>query len=247
MLNKKKHKRQNSFFLGQEIYTPTDLEETDISKLDRPYASYLGFNFQHTVTGDDWIFDFVYAFGVTGEISGGEWLQNLFHSTAATDSRIASWVGQINNNFTNNCYFNYIKEWKLNADPFSVYFAISPSAAIGIKDVYLQNDFVFYFGKRNPITQTVAYSQLGVLNNELFFGIRTGYRYVAHNTMLQGNLIGDSSIFLVEPNHHLLLINTELYFRRGRTDIKIFYNFKSSETKTTEYHLNMTLSLARNF
>ena len=48
-------------------------------------------------------------------------------------------------------------------------------------------------------------------------------------------------------HHHLLLINTELYFRRGRTDIKIFYNFKSSETKTTEYHLNMTLSLARNF
>ena len=41
---------------------------------------------------------------------------------------------------------------------------------------------------------------------------------------LQGNLIGDSSDFLVEPNNHLLLINTELYFRRGRTDIKIFYS-----------------------
>ena len=60
LLKNKMHKRQNSFFLGQEIYTPSDLEETDISKLDRPYASYLGFNFQHTVTGDDWIFDFLY-------------------------------------------------------------------------------------------------------------------------------------------------------------------------------------------
>tara|TARA_B100000809_G_C15140666_1_gene533169 strand:+ start:9613 stop:10020 length:408 start_codon:yes stop_codon:yes gene_type:complete len=135
----------------------------------------------------------------------------------------------------------------LNPNPFSVYFAISPSTAIGVKDIYLQNDFVFYFGKRNPITQTVAYSQLGVLNNELFFGIRTGYRYVAHNTMLQGNLIGDSSVFLLEPNRHLLIINAELYFRRGRTDIKIFYNFKSSETKTIEYHSHMTLSIARNF
>ena len=247
LLKNKKHKRQNSFFLGQEIYTPSDLEETDISKFDRPYASYLGFNFQHTVTGDDWIFDFLYSFGITGEISGGELIQNSFHSTAATDSRTASWTGQINNNFTNNCYFNYIKEWKLIPNPFSVYFAISPSAAIGTKDVYLQNDFVFYFGKRNSITQTVAYNQLGVLNNELFFGIRAGYRYVAHDTMLQGNLIGDSSDFLVEPNNHLLLINTELYFRRGRTDIKIFYNIKSSETKNTDYHLTMTLSIARNF
>ena len=31
LLKNKKHKRQNSFFLGQEIYTPSDLEETDIS------------------------------------------------------------------------------------------------------------------------------------------------------------------------------------------------------------------------
>ena len=113
--------------------------------------------------------------------------------------------------------------------------------------IYIQNDFVFYFGKRNPIQHTAAYNQLGVLNNELFFGIRAGYRYVAHDTMLQGNLIGDSSDFLVEPNNHLLLINTELYFRRGRTDIKIFYNIKSSETKNTDYHLTMTLSIARNF
>ncbi len=40
LLKNKKHKRQNSFFLGQEIYTPSDLEETDILKFDRPYASY---------------------------------------------------------------------------------------------------------------------------------------------------------------------------------------------------------------
>ena len=247
LLKNKKYKRQNSFFLGQEIYTPSDLEETDISKFDRPYAGYLGFNFQHTVTGDDWIFDFLYSFGITGEISGGELIQNSFHSTAATDSRTASWTGQINNNFTNNCYFNYIKEWELNANPFNAYFTINPSVAIGIKDVYIQNDFVFYFGKRNPIQHTAAYNQLGVLNNELFFGIRTGYRYVVHDTMLQGNLIGDSSIFLVEPNHHLFIVNTEIYFRRGRTDIKIYYNYNSSETRNTDYHLTMTLSIARNF
>ena len=113
--------------------------------------------------------------------------------------------------------------------------------------MYIQNDFVFYFGKRNPIQHTAAYNQLGVLNNELFFGIRTGYRYVVHDTMLQGNLIGDSSIFLVEPNHHLFIVNTEIYFRRGRTDIKIYYNYNSSETRNTDYHLTMTLSIARNF
>jgi elongation factor P hydroxylase len=135
----------------------------------------------------------------------------------------------------------------LSPNPFSIYFAINPSAAIGIKDVYIQNDFAFYFGKRNSILNTSAYNQLGVLQNELFFCFRAGYRYVAHNTMLEGNLIGDSSVFLVEALHNLILINAEIYFRRGRTDIKLFYNYSSSETSITENHLNMTLSLARNF
>lgn len=233
--------------MSQEIYTPSDIEETDISKLDRPYASFLGINFQHTVTGKDWIFDFIYSFGITGEYAGGEWLQNLFHSTAATGSRIATWEGQINNNFTNNCYFKYTKEWNLNPNPFSVYFAIIPSAAIGIKNVYLQNDFALYIGKRNSTLNTSAYKQLGILKNELFFGFKAGYRYVAHNTMLEGNLIGDSSLFLVDALHHLILLNAEFYFRSGRTDIKLSYNYSSSETSITENHLNMTISIARNF
>ncbi len=135
----------------------------------------------------------------------------------------------------------------MNTNPFSVYLALSPSAAIGIKDVYVQNDFVFYFGKRNTIKHTAAYNQLGILKNELFFGLRTGYRYVVHDTMLQGNLIGDSSELLVEPYHNLILLSAELYFRRGRTDIKLFYNYFSSETRNADNHLNMTLSLARNF
>lgn len=246
-MKEKKHKRQNSLFLSQEIYTPSDIEETDISKFDRPYASFLGINFQHIVTGQDWIFNFVYSFGITGENAGGEWLQNLFHSTAATDSRIASWEGQINNNFTNNCYFKYLKEWVLYSNPFNVYFAIVPSAAIGIKDVYLQNDFVLYIGKRNSTLNTSAYKQLGLLKNELFLGIKAGYRYVSHNTMLEGNLIGDSSVFLVEALNHLLLLQTDFYLRRGRTDIVLSYNYSSSETSITENHLNMSLSLARNF
>ena len=247
LLKNKKYKKQNSIFLSQEIYTPSLIEETDISKFDRPYGGFLAINFEHTITGKDWIFDFIYSFGVTGEISGGEWLQNLFHSTAATDSRIASWVGQIENNFTNNCYFKYLKEWELHTDPFNVYFAIAPSAAVGIKEVYFQNDILFFIGKRNSMQLTSAYHQLGVLKNEFFLGINAGYRYVAHNTMLEGNLIGDNSIFLVDALNHLLFMSTDIHLRRGRSDIKLSYKFMSAETKTTESHLYVSLSLARNF
>jgi len=231
----------------QEIYTPSELEETDISKFDRPYAGYLGVNFQHTISSEEWLVDIIYALGVTGPMSGAEWLQNAFHSTAAEDSRQATWQGQIKNGFTANLYVNYIKEWKLAPNPFSVYFALSPTTAVGTKDIYLQNDLVFYFGKRNGLKNTIAYNQLGKLKNEFFFAVRAGYRYVFHDTMLEGNLLGDTSVFLVEPYHNVFIYNVEFYYRVGRNDFKFFYNFLSAETKNTENHMYVTLSLARNF
>ncbi len=245
---KKDHlKRHNSFTLAQEIYTPSDLEETDASKYDRPFAGYLGLNFQHTISSEDWLVDIIYAIGVTGPMSGAEGLQNLFHSTAAPDSRQASWQEQIKNGFTANLYFNYIKEWKLLPKPFSVYFALSPTTAVGTKDIYFQNDIVFYFGKRNELKNTMAYSQLGKLKNEFFFAVRGGYRFVIHDTMLEGNLFGDTSKLLMEPNQNVFIYNVEFYYRVGRNDFKFFYNFLSAETKTTENHMFVTLSLARNY
>ncbi len=55
--------------------------------------------------------------GVTGPISGAEFVQEAFHSTAAEDSRIATWNKQIKNNVHGNIYVNYIKEWKLFPKP----------------------------------------------------------------------------------------------------------------------------------
>ncbi|MBT4917906.1 MAG: hypothetical protein HON09_00390, partial [Flavobacteriaceae bacterium] len=46
---------------------------------------------------------------------------------------------------------------------------------------------------------------------------------------------------------HLLLLSTDIHLRRGRSDIKLSYKFKSAETNTTESHLYVSLSLARNF
>ena len=148
---------------------------------------------------------------------------------------------------TINFYSNYIYEWKLNPNPFSVYFALSPTIAFGTKDVFLQQDVVFYFGKRNPLHKSIAYNQLGKLKNELFFAVRAGYRYVVHNTMLEGSLIKDSLVLLVEPYQNFFIYNIEMYYRWGRNDIKLFYNFNSPETKKADYHMFVTLSLARNF
>jgi len=238
--------RQNAFYLSQEIYTPSDLEETDYTKFDRPYAGFLGFFYQNTVASENWLFDFKTSFGVTGPWSGAEGLQNLFHETATEDSRTATWQEQIKNGITINFYINYVREWKLATNPFSVYFALSPEVALGSKDVFLQQDVVFYFGKRNPMNRSTAYNQIGELKNELFFATRFGYRYVIHDTMLEGNLIKDSSVFLVDPLHNVFYYKVELHYRQKRNDFKLFYNYESPRIKDLDAHYYVTLSLARN-
>jgi len=239
--------RQNTFYLGQEIYTPTDLDETDFTKFDRPYAGFLGFYVQHTIANYKWLFDLKYSVGVTGTISGAQGLQNSFHESATEDSRIPTWNAQIKNGVTFNFYFNYVREWELSSNPFKIYFALSPSTAFGTKDIYIQNDIAFYFGKRNPLHRSIAYSQLGEIKKEFFFALRAAHRYVFQDALLEGNLIKDSSLLLVEPNRNLFIYNVEMYYRSGRNDFKLFYNFNSAETKKAEFHMFATLSIARSF
>ena len=239
--------RQNAFYIAQEIYTPIDLEETNYKYFDRPYAGFLGLYYQHTVASKNWLFDFKSSIGVTGPWSGAEGLQNLFHETATVDSRIATWQEQIKNGITLNFYFNYVKEWELLPNPFSVYLALSPEVAFGSKDIYLQQDVVFYFGKRNPMHRSTAYNQIGKLKNEFFFATRFGYRHVIHDTMLEGNLINDSSVYTVEPLPNVFFYKVEFHYRVKRNDFKLYYNYESNRTKITQSHYYVTLSLARNF
>lgn len=244
--NDSSDKRQYRLFVQQEIYTPADLLETDIKRFDRTYAGFLGLTNGLTFTNARRLLDFQFTLGITGPFSGGEALQTAFHQ-AAFDSRIATWLGQIKTATFGNLYANYTREWKWQPNPFSVHFALSPKAAIGNRDIYFQQEATFYFGRRNPLQTTSAYQQLGSTQNEYFFAIRMAYRYVFHNSLLEGNLIGDSSLFLIDPYKNMFLYNFETYARFKRHNLKFTYNFRTPQTRRTFPHLYFTISIARTF
>jgi hypothetical protein len=241
------HRTQYRLFLSQEMYTPTDIIATDIDKFDRPYAGFLGVSGGVTETYKKSLFDYKLLVGFSGPLSGASFVQNLFHKSATVDSRIPSWVGQIKTSFYINLYFNYVQEWKFQANPFSVYMAISPKAAFGNRDNYLQNDMVFYFGKRNSMMHSAVYQQIGDFEKELFFAIRLGYRYVINNAMLGGNALGDSSIYLLEPYQHLFLYNLEIHRRGKRNIYKFSCNFSTPETFNLQPQLYTTFTFLRSF
>ena len=239
--------RQYSLFIIQQLYTPADLLETNIKKFDRPFAGFLGLSNGLTVANNRRFMDFQIILGITGPYSGGAGIQELFHSTAVISSRIPTWLGQIKTAVYGNLYAQYTREWQWQPNPFSVHFALSPSATLGNKDIYAQQEAAFFFGRRNSLKSTSAYQQLGNIQTEYFFTVRLAYRYIFQNALLEGDLIGDSSLFLIKPNRNMFLYNFEMNARIKRFNLEVAYNYATPATRRTYPHLYVTFSIARTF
>lgn len=243
----KKHdnKRQFSIQLEQSFYTPSNILSSQIEDYDRPYAGFLGFNSGLSLINEKRILTFILSIGVTGEISGSQGLQSWFHST--NESQEATWTGQIENSTHANLYGSYSREWLLWDADFNMFLATTPKIALGTKDYYLENKATLYIGKRNELENTMAYRQLGTIENELFFALTGTYRYVIHDAMLQGSIITDNSEFTLEPTDSVIFYGAETYWRMQVLDLKLAYNFITKRSENTGTHGYITLSVTRNF
>lgn len=237
---------QYRLLLQQEIFTPADLLELDFTVFDRPFAGFAGITNGLSLTNDSRIIDVQLTLGVTGPYSGGERLQSAFHENVV-EGRIATWLAQIRTAAVGNVYFTYTREWQWEPNPFSVHVAWNRKFALGNRDIYLQPEAAFYFGKRDSLRKTSAYNQIGSTQNELFFAVRVAYRYVYQDALLEGDLIGDASLFLIKPHRNLFLYDFEFYTRMKRNRIKFTYNYQSARTRRTFAHTYFTISLSRVF
>ncbi len=242
-----KQTRQYSFVLYQEIFTPTDLLTDKTKFMDRPYAGFIGLNNGLTVTQGFHLNRFNFVLGMAGPYSGSETVQSAFHNSATVDSKIATWDSQIDNSFHLGAYYEYVREWQWQAQPFAVFFALNPKAALGTKDTYIEQDAVFYFGRRSSLQKTMAYGQLLGRKTELFFSTRFGYRYVLHDAMLEGNWLGDNSVFIVDPYPMMYFFNVGFFWRYKRNDIYLKYHYESARNRTAEPHLYVSLSYSRRY
>lgn len=103
-----------SYGLGQNIYTPDDLDQTELIEDDQPYAGwlYLDFGFETEVSsasGDILYLDkFGLQLGVVGPLAGGEAAQNYIHDLVGA-SEAAGWDKQLDNEPGVN--FFYERQW----------------------------------------------------------------------------------------------------------------------------------------
>ncbi len=184
--------------------------------------------------------------GLAENNSGAGGFQRWYHKVfVVSDPPV--WVGEMHNSLHVNSYVNYRREWCLMPNPFSVTLAVQPSLAFGTRDVYAQGELIAYFGRKDTMATSMAYQRIGSQQWELFFSFRAGYRYVAYDALIEGNLLGDSSALLLAPNENLYFAGFDVDHRFGQNEYRFGYRLLSDAAPSTEGHCYVTLSYARNF
>lgn len=237
---------QISIQIGQEAYTPDNIESDNIADFDRPYVGFLGLNTGWSYFKNNTGIHLNLLFGIAGKASGAGSFQRWYHN-AIVISDPQAWVAEMENTFHANFYASYLYEWRLAPNPFSVHLAVNPQIAVGSRDTYLHPEVIAYFGRRNHLSSTIAQHRIGATEREIFFSLRAGYRFVSHNGLLEGNAFGDNSIFLIPSKRTVLFLGFDFQHRYGKNDYRVGYRHNSSEAETTETHQYITLSYARSF
>jgi hypothetical protein len=243
---RKNEHQQLSLTLGQEIFTPSNITTTNISEQDRPYVGFSGLWASWSGVRENMAIDTRLLLGLAGNNSGAGGFQRWYHNIfVVSDPPV--WVGEMNNSFHANLYLNLHREWWLAPLPFSVSLGLQPEFAFGTRDQYGELNLIAFFGRRNPLMSSMAYGRIGSTAREIFFSLQAGYRKVFYNGMLQGNALGDDSIFLIDANENLVFAAFTVSHRFQQNEYRFGYQIQSAEAAGNMSHKFITLSYARNF
>ena len=232
--------------LSQQVYTPSDTKSEDLADFDRPYAAFSGLTLRYTIANTSTFLKSSLVLGQAGPNSGAGGFQRWYHN-AIVISPPPAWVGEIDNSFHINGYISLAKEWEWDPNPFGIRVAPAIHAAAGSKDIYLEPEIAIHFGRRNPVSQSIAYNQLGSIQREIYFTLKASYRLVSYNALIEGYPGGDDSPLIFEPEKGVLRIGFDLRHRIKRSDYKLGYRYLGPEVPGNKGHNYLVLSYALSF
>jgi hypothetical protein len=239
-------REQIQLSLSEEAFTPSNTKTDEIPEMDRPYAGFLGLKSGWSIATNNDLIELALLFGIAGKNSGAGAFQRWYHN-AVVISDPQTWVDELDNSLHVNLYGSYTYEWQLTDNPFSVHIAARPQIAFGSRDIFFHPELVAYFGRKSPIDSGISYNRIGSREREIFFSIRTGYRLVGSNGLLEGNLFGDNSVFLTESKSGVFHLGFDLQHRFETSDYRLGYRFNSAENSFSESHQYIILSYAKGF
>lgn len=237
------NKLQLNIGVGNEIYSPASISSIATAEFDRPFAGWLFGKLEVGSIKEKSAFFLSFETGITGEESLAGDFQIGLHEFFGIDSR-PTWVEQIEFKWLFNLKAKYVADWSNERNAFQ--YRISPS--FGTKDIYLENDVSYFFGSLNAFQNSSRTGFVDTSTSKEFFGyVSVGYKYVAHNTLIQGSLFGDDVLFTTDITNHILKTEIGAVLQSKKNTFKIVYNFNTKETPLSTSHIYGSLVYARSF
>lgn len=237
---------QLGFQLVQQAYTPENIDSRNLNAIDRPYAGFTGLESSWSLAKGTYKIETKFLLGFTGQKSGAGEFQQWHHKNIVLAS-VPTWFTEIEDSFHANLEIDFVKEWQWAPNPFSMHVAIQPAVAFGTKDIYVQPEIVAYFGRRNPLETSIAYNQIGSTDREIFFSFRYAYRFVWHNALLEGNILGDNSVYTIPSEKRVTIFGFDVHHRSSKNEYTFGYRLNSKEAAVVGNHKYVILAYGRSF
>jgi hypothetical protein len=182
--------------VGQYLYTPLEIEESDLIEDDRPYAGWLYGQALSIFTDEEKNnMDMVgIEFGVVGPLAGAERTQKIVHEITSSKEP-KGWDNQLSNEPGVNLVYQKKKKFR-NKGKIEAEFIPHIGGSAGTVATYANLGGMVRVGRNIP-------NDFGLIRMEptarrnwedagLYFFLEADGRYVAHNMFLDGNTFEDS-------------------------------------------------------
>ena len=241
---KEDNKLQINVVLGNETYTPRNLTSFNTNYFDRPYAGWFFAGFEIGQIKDKSAIFMGLETGITGKESLSGKLQLAFHDLVGTESK-PTWADEISYKWLVNLKSRYVLDFNLNNHHI---LQNRLSSSLGTKDVFLENDLYYFFGRMNALkTSSRLYLVDETQTNEFYGFVSVGYKYVVLNTLIQGSPFNDKDPFTTEASKSVFRLSAGSVLKLKKTLLGLVLQFNTKETPASTSHAYGTVSFARSF
>jgi hypothetical protein len=212
-----------NFSIGQQMYTPEDLENPDPQPGERPWAAWMYASLGGTIdTSDTTRHDVEVQIGVTGDLAGGEFGQKFWHELTSSPVPLG-WDNQFGPDVGINAFYNFQHIWITSAADSRMEWDFVPSvkAAVGTMKTNAGIGGMFRVGRNItdfpyvPLRPTSRRNPTALPHLEIYGFMGADIRAVAYNYFLEGSLYRDEP-YTVDPKRYVwdLTFGVTARFRR---------------------------------
>ncbi|WP_436515863.1 lipid A-modifier LpxR family protein [Ekhidna sp. To15] len=249
-LNSTINKKIRSYDLNHRIYSPKHLFWDNVEDMDRPYAGQvsLAASNEYYYKNRSYLKAKLELGWMGPSLRTGD-LQYEWHKTFGMQLPLG-WEYEINNAPIINIYGTYASTL-LTGEILDL--ISESSGALGTSFTHVRQELTVRFGTFKPIQHSTHYN--GVLgienkgpgNHEFYFFLSPGYEYVAYNATIEGNFLGEESIYTETRVPGVFQMRAGIMASWTKFDFALLYYRRTKETTESTFHKYIGIRLNQRF